>query len=61
MNDAQFQSLMSAIRSVVISGGSVWAAKKGIDGATLEAILGGLIAIAAAAWGSYSNHKRPAQ
>ena len=52
------EMILSLIRSTLISVGTVWAAKKGVDGATVEAVVSGLIAAAAAAWGAWDKRKK---
>lgn len=49
--------ILSAFRSILIAIGSIFVTKGYVDTAALEAIAGGLLAVAAAAWGIYS--KRP--
>lgn len=58
MNDSMIQAVLSIVRSSVIAGASAWAAKKGVDGASVEAIVSAGVALLAALIGAYSNHKR---
>lgn len=61
MNDSAIQAVLSVVRSGVIAAASAWAAKRGVDGASVEAIVSAGIALLAALIGAWSNHKRPAQ
>lgn len=51
--------ILSLVRSTLISVGSVYAAKKGLDGASIDAIVSALIALIAASWGAVEKLKKP--
>lgn len=44
-------AVLSAIRYVIVAIGSAYAAKKGLDPATVESIASAVVALGAAVWG----------
>jgi hypothetical protein len=59
MNPQMKDSILSLIRHALTFAGGFIAAKYGVDGASIESIISGLVAVAAATWGVIEKAQRP--
>ncbi len=51
MNEAGKQALLSALRAILVAGGTAYATKNGIDGETVQTVVGGIMVLIPVLWG----------